>query len=458
MAQLGKQQFGDGHDNYANAINQGRNILQSIAAKGGNAAKTIATGASAGGVWGAALSAAWSMRHTLYKVLICICLFLLIMVILIVSLPTIVTNPVFGLNGIDVDLDNPISLNSSFDSLAGDVAQAVQYGYDLAFTRVEQMISDGGYDYTASMESLTNYAQSTAGYDVSYILAAYSVSMQQENTTKEDMIQKLNAVAELMFPITSEVRTYTTTTQVPSEEDPNVMENVPITVEYLACTIHPFDVTMISTAFHIDMSAQYGSFSITCGEAIRNMANALKMTLYGSMNEGQSVPLGDAELIAFVNMQDVSGNREQVLKTALSLVGKVPYFWGGKSPPGWNEDWNKPKLVTAAGSASSGTIRPFGLDCSGFSTWVYATALGIDIGAGCNNQYEGTVSISARQLQPGDLGFLAKGSDWDHVLIFAGYDENGTRMWVHCASGSGVVLNTPSYENSLSYRRISALQ
>lgn len=45
------------------------------------------------------------------------------------------------------------------------------------------------------------------------------------------------------------------------------------------------------------------------------------------------------------------------------------------------------------------------------------------------------------------------GQGWNHVLIFAGYGENGERMWVHSSGGEGVILNTPSYEASLSLRR-----
>ena len=185
------------------------------------------------------------------------------------------------------------------------------------------------------------------------------------------------------------------------------------------------------------------------------MANALKQTLYGTLGSGQMVPLTDAELISFVNRQECSAMRKHILTTALSLVGKVPYFWGGKSGPGWNDEWNTPKLVTAAGSASTGTIRPYGLDCSGFSTWVFTTAVGVNIGAGCNGQYPNTYGISASELLPGDLGFLADGDGWGHVLVFAGYGENGERMWVHSSGGEGVILNTPSYEGSLSYRRLS---
>ena len=52
--------------------------------------------------------------------------------------------------------------------------------------------------------------------------------------------------------------------------------------------------------------AAYDQFHITYGEAIQHMANALKMTLYGSLEGGNAVPLTDEELIAFVNRQDFS--------------------------------------------------------------------------------------------------------------------------------------------------------
>lgn len=57
------------------------------------------------------------------------------------------------------------------------------------------------------MNALINYAQSSAGYDTCYILAAYSASMQQKNTGKDDMISKLNAVSADMFPVTYEEKT-----------------------------------------------------------------------------------------------------------------------------------------------------------------------------------------------------------------------------------------------------------
>ena len=227
------------------------------------------------------------------------------------------------------------------------------------------------------------------------------------------------------------------------------------TVKYLECTIHPFDNTVISTAFGLDLNAYYNGLETTYGDVIHSRALALKKTLYGTAGNGSTVPLTDVELIAFLARQNCSETRKHVVKTGLSLVGKVPYFWGGKSAAGWNDEWNTPKLVTAAGSTTTGTIRPFGLDCSGFSDWTYKTAVGVSLNGASWSQWDESYAITAEELLPGDLGFLMDddGGGWNHVLIFAGYGENGERMWVHSSGGEGVIFNTPSYEAGLALRR-----
>lgn len=59
-------------------------------------------------------------------------------------------------------------------------------------------------------------------------------------------------------------------------------------------------------------------------------------------------------------------------ESALMLVGKVNYFWGGKSyTVGWDDRWGKPAEVTSPGHSTSGTTIPYGLDCSGFVLWCY---------------------------------------------------------------------------------------
>lgn len=220
-------------------------------------------------------------------------------------------------------------------------------------------------------------------------------------------------------------------------------------VKYAECTIAPFNEGVIYTAFDIDPDAIYEETTgTTYGAAIKTMADALKMTLYGTLAAGDIPELTSEELIGIVDGLNTTDARKKLIETALSLVGKVSYFWGGKSPAGWNNDWGKPKKVTGSGSVTSGTIRPYGLDCSGFTDWVYKTALGRSIGTGSANQWSKSTEISASELLPGDLGFKAKPSDpgTNHVLMYVGLTSDGKRQWAHCSSSKGgVVLNTPSY-------------
>lgn len=554
MAEPKKQQFGDGRDNYAGAARQLSDALQQAGQTGtrqavsngaaalvqsgiksGKAVSEIAAGTAAGGPWGAILSAAWSLRHTLFKILACLCVLLLIFVILIVSIPSVVLNGVFGLNGSIVDMDNPMSMMQSYEEMSAEVSAAVDRGYQVALERVDQLIQDGGYDYELSIESLIDEAKSASGFNAAYVLAAYSASMLQQGTSADDMTAKLDAVAEQMFPISSEEKekerviplTYTTYREVTVtvvygqtfigivngqmqfrydvavrggyyEPDGSVTTLEPVTttayraedvtvpvytdgrisgttsatyyvpdgtetltpstetVVYLECTIHPFDQDVVLDAFGIDPDAPYDNFGITYGEAISNMATALQKTLYGAQGGsqgGESVPLTDEELIEFVERQNCNETRKHILSTALSLVGKVPYFWGGKSDAGWNDEWNTPKVVTATGSSATGTILPYGLDCSGFTDWVFKSAMGVSIKAGSWNQWDNSYAITEAELLPGDLGFMAVPGTVpvNHVLIYAGENEDGAHMWVHCTSGSGVVLNSPDYVSY--YRR-----
>lgn len=105
---------------------------------------------------------------------------------------------IFGTNG--TQPVEGVTITSVYDSLVVDVSNAVENGYNTSMSKVENIIRNGGYDYETSMAATINYAQSSAGYDVSYILSAYSASLQQKNASKDDMINKLNAVAGKMFP------------------------------------------------------------------------------------------------------------------------------------------------------------------------------------------------------------------------------------------------------------------
>lgn len=101
--------------------------------------------------------------------------------------------------------------------------------------------------------------------------------------------------------------------------------------------------------------------------------------------------------------------------------GRIPYSWGGghASKPG-------PSLGTCVGY--TGSIHPcpanhtVGLDCSGFSRWVYDLAYGSDVlGSGnTDSQLRRLHRVSASAAQPGDLVFFGTLSNTHHVGIYIG--------------------------------------
>lgn len=142
--------------------------------------------------------------------------------------------------------------------------------------------------------------------------------------------------------------------------------------------------------------------------------------------------------------EGLSPEREAVVRTACSLVGKVNYFWGGKSLViGWDVRWGELRQVTAAGSSTTGTYRPYGTDCSGFVDWVFYNATGggyiIGHGGGATMQHSYCTDISWTDAQPGDLVFYPDNS---HVGIVGGKDANGELLIIHCASGYNNVVIT----------------
>ena len=158
---------------------------------------------------------------------------------------------------------------------------------------------------------------------------------------------------------------------------------------------------------------------------------------------------------------DVSEERVNVISAAYSLVGKVGYFWGGKSTViGEDPSWGTSETVSAEGSKSTGTIRAYGLDCSGFVTWAVINgyqdkAMQEAVGDGTSDQWEKANVVSEADAQPGDLVFQKgpeAGSD-NHVGILCGKTDAGDWIAVHCSSGKNGVTVGEAYSASFRYIR-----
>ena len=137
-------------------------------------------------------------------------------------------------------------------------------------------------------------------------------------------------------------------------------------------------------------------------------------------------------------------HKSTVVERALSLAGKVNYFWGGKSLVfGWDDRWGQLAKVTADGSSTTGTYRPYGLDCSGMVDWAFYNATDgsyvIGHGGGAAMQHSYCTSVRWEDAQIGDLAFYP---DDEHVGIVAGWDRDGSIQIVHCASSYNNVVIT----------------
>lgn len=144
--------------------------------------------------------------------------------------------------------------------------------------------------------------------------------------------------------------------------------------------------------------------------------------------------------------------RRAVVEKACSLVGRVPYRWGGKSTAlGWDTRWGVPALVLSGGHVTSDTAQPGGLDCSGFVNWAFVNAVGTadaveTLGGGTFGLWNHTVPLAWADVQPGDLLWYGDEScSVAHVGIAVGRNETGELLVCHASGGAdNIVIETAS--------------
>ena len=223
------------------------------------------------------------------------------------------------------------------------------------------------------------------------------------------------------------------------------------TISYYVQTIEHEDST--ETILHITITSKKATdmpdfyhFSKSQCEALTEVLKPEYAQMLAELvgTYGGEVSLDEAQIRAMLAAmpKDISERRRAVVEKAYSLLGKVNYFWGGKSSViGWDSRWGTPTRVTAPGSRSTGTVRPYGLDCSGFVDWVFNNSLGYVIGhgGGAASQHGYCKPISWSEALPGDLVFYPGDS---HVGIFVGKDESGNPLIIHCASSQNNVVLT----------------
>ena len=307
---------------------------------------------------------------------------------------------------------------------------------------VSAAVAQVHYDFNARLEALQtadSYDDITvlgAAPDWADILAVFAVEVAGSDspdaadvvTIDADRIDRLKAVFWDMCSVSHQV----TTTEHP-DSDPNDDVDDSWTEKDLTITI------TAKTAS--DMKSAYGftAHQISALDELLLQRDVL-LELAGNL---AAISADTAKVLRNLP-EDLPEEREAVIRTACSLVGKVNYFWGGKSLIiGWDSHWGSLREVTAQGSPTTGTFRPYGLDCSGFVDWVfYNVSDGTHIaghGGGAMMQHTYCTAISWDEAVPGDLVFYP---DDEHVGIVCGRDTDGNLMVIHCASGYNNVVIT----------------
>lgn len=163
-------------------------------------------------------------------------------------------------------------------------------------------------------------------------------------------------------------------------------------------------------------------------------------------------PLTEEEISKYLSSlpDDISEARKAVIKFALSSVGKIPYYWGGKAGAASYEKNGFGRVVEA--DYKGRVLR--GLDCSGWVQWVYWSAIGNRLN-GSNSTAtligEGE-KIKRSELQPGDI-IVRVGAD-SHVVMFLQWAGNGNMIVIHENSGANNVSVSEVTANYPYYRKL----
>lgn len=309
---------------------------------------------------------------------------------------------------------------------------------------VSQAVSAVNVEYNAKLEALQagdydDIVIHGQGPDWAEVLAVFAVHTAGKDegmdvvTLDQDRLNRLKAVFWDMTEITSKVETI----DHPGEEDGGGWTE---SILHITITPKTADDMRIIYAFTRDQNSALTEL-LSGRAALASLIGSLTITNADVLEVLHALPA------------DLDQARKEAVETALSLAGKVNYFWGGKSLViGWDSRWGQLTQVWADGSSTTGTYRPYGLDCSGFMDWIFYNLTGgeyiLGRGGGASAQHSYCTPVSQAEAQPGDLAFY---SDDSHVGIVVGRREDGKLLVCHCSSGQNNVVVTEFSASGFTY-------
>ena len=340
---------------------------------------------------------------------------------------------------------------------------AIENSFDQAEKEIKQFIVEEGADYYLTMESF--YRQENPYKDADYLglIAAYMAAKNYGDTLQESdfyslpfirakiekrALEEYQPVLAWSYKETGDGR-YARDRQIyieePMETDSYRMDEEGMYVRDGTEKIIPEKKTVLygeitleglrpeDILAYYELSENRDAYKDAQEKCVRlgHLVNGKGLKESVFLNIGQN--LVTEEMIQYVDMllkEDMNEARKALIQTAVQLVGKVPYEWGGKA--------QKAGYDTAWWSLNGIGIQK-GLDCSGFVQWCFVTA-GFDDSIcktliSTEEILKNTSPVSEDELQPGDIGLINHGDALNHTGIYL-----GEGYWIHCSSKAGTVI------------------
>ena len=375
---------------------------------------------------------------------------------------------------------------ASDEQIRNDVTRAIQEmeaimqgSYDNARAELSKQCADG-YDYELSLESFDEQGLPFAGYDYQEFIAIYATIQQHCFKNNEDLKEGINSIdfvhmdtvpADLYeyIPektdkyVQNEDGTYSLVGTTYITEPGNIYtytagENntyLRTGTEYhdLAKTQTPYLEVSLSTVTPEEIYATFGlnredflEEETTRLSKLKEIIGRAELSQLTFIKSDTTVSAEDNEILSHAIAMSDTASQQILVSIAGSLLGRIPYEWGGKSDKaGFDDSWY----------IFDESARQKGLDCSGYIQWILRTA-GFEGWDSLVNTSDFLSSdklypISAQDLQPGDMGLFYPDSKTrtNHIGMYL-----GDGYWIHCSSSAGTVVITNNSKFSI-YRRLN---
>lgn len=368
-----------------------------------------------------------------------------------------------ALDGVYAGMGNDILRQSIYEATFL-LEDAINASMKNAEDAVKEKIVEKEYDYYTTMETFFRSDNPYADADYLELIAAYMVAMEHTDTLTASSFYGLPFVSSSVIttysweyvPVITDRylengdgtycrsgKTYITEPQtIPTYEKNEDGSYIPSGT----CDIEPekkftkYGDVKLKGIDAEGILTYYGLDADHLMNAVRNKKKRFEQIVNGNgLKQSMFLESRKTDLIddftrnyisSLLADEDMDLSRKYLIDTAVSLVGMVPYEWGGKaSAAGYDTAW----------WTIDDTGRQKGLDCSGFVQWAFMTA-GFEPSLyrkmiSTDTILDNTETINASQLKPGDLGLINNGQRINHVGIFL-----GDGMWVHCSSAKNTVV------------------